>query len=230
MKHHYDNEKHQVAVDCIVFGFEKDKLKLLLIKRDFQPEKGHWSLMGGFVGKEESLDEAAHRVLFELTGLKNIFLEQLYAFGNVHRDPAERTISVAYYSLIQIDDHNIQLTNDYYAKWIDIEELPELIFDHHDMVDLARSHLISKASHFPVGFELLPEKFSMPELQSLYEAIFDKKLDKRNFIRKITALDILVKLDEKKSGAGLKKAYLYQFNEEKYLKLLKTGNRFSIQP
>lgn len=230
MNHHYDNEKHQVAVDCIVFGFEKDKLKLLLIKRDFQPEKGHWSLMGGFVGKKESLDEAANRVLFELTGLKNIFLEQLYAFGNIHRDPAERTISVAYYSLIQINDHNIQLTTDYYAKWIDIEELPELIFDHHDMVELARSQLISKAAHFPVGFELLPEKFSMPELQSLYEAIFNKKLDKRNFIRKITALDILVKLDEKKTGAGLKKAYLYQFNEEKYLKLLKTGNRFSIQP
>jgi len=209
-------EKILVAIDCIIFGFDNESLKILLIKRDFEPKKGHWSLMGGFLKKNETLDEAANRTLLSLTGVQNIYMEQLYAFSEVDRDPVERTLSVSYYALINIEDHNEQLIKKYNAQWFDISEAPSLIFDHDLMLKKAIRRLRRRTAMKPVGFDLLPEKFTMRQLQKLYEAILDKEVDKRNFINKINSLDILIKLDEKDMTSSTKGSYLYKFNQEKY--------------
>ena len=217
--HNYD--RILVALDCIIFGFDREDLKLLLIKRDFEPEKGKWSLMGGFLNGDESLDEAAHRILQKLTGLKNIFLEQLKGFGEVDRDPVERTVSIAYYALINIHTHDEELLSDYNAQWFPINELPELIFDHKEMVEAAKSRLRYKASSQPVGFELLPEKFTLPELQQLYEAIYESEFDKRNFRRRMLSMDVLEKTNEKQKKYSKKGAFLYKFDDEKYMEHVK---------
>ena len=225
VEYYKDHERYYVALDCIIFGFDKEKLKLLLVKRNFEPEKGRWSLMGGFLKKEDSLDEAAGKILHQLTGLKNIYLEQLKGFGEIDRDPGARTISIAYYALIDTNEYNEQEVTGYSAQWFPINELPELIFDHQDMVDAAKARLKRKASRQPVGFELLPEKFTLPELQQLYEAIYETELDKRNFRRRIIAMDVLVKTDEKEMKYSKKGAFLYKFDEKKYSKLLnENGN------
>ncbi|SCY48891.1 NUDIX hydrolase [Flavobacterium caeni] len=209
-------DKVLLALDCIIFGFDDEKLKILLIQRDFEPEKGRWSLIGGFLKKDESLDESAARVLNHYTGLHDIYMEQLYAFSEIDRDPVERTISMAYYALINIEDHNRELIANYNAQWFPVSEAPSLIFDHDRMVQHAMRRLRYRASTKPVGFELLPEKFTMRQLLKLYEALFDKELDKRNFISKINSLDILVKLDEKDMESSRKGSYLFQFDQEKY--------------
>lgn len=210
------HEKFFVALDCIIFGFDRENLKLLLIKRNFEPEKGKWSLMGGFLEREESLDDAASRILHQLTGLSDIYLEQLYGFGEVDRDPVDRTISIAYYALINIHDHDEQLVKEYSARWFPIDDLPDLIFDHDEMVQAAKSRLRYKASNQPVGFELLPEKFTLPELQQLYEAIYETSLDKRNFRRRILSMNVLAKTGEKQKKYSKKGAFLYKFDENKY--------------
>lgn len=209
-------DKILLALDCIIFGFDNDELKILLIQRDFEPEKGKWSLIGGFLKKDEKLDDSAVRILNHYTGLQDIYMEQLYAFGEIDRDPVERTISVAYYALINIENHNEELTQNYNAKWFPVSQMPKLIFDHDKMAQSAIRRLRYRTSTKPVGFELLPEKFSMRQLLKLYEAIFDKELDKRNFISKINSLDILIKLDEKDMQSSRKGSYLYKFDNEKY--------------
>lgn len=216
-----------VAVDCIIFGFDKKQLKLLLTKRAFEPEIGNWSLIGGFVGKEESLDDATTRVLYKLTGLKNIYMEEVKAFSEVNRDPVERTISVAYYALIKMN-RSMKLSAEYGAQWIPIDEIPPLIFDHRQMVEAAKKKLKSMAKQQPIGFELLPKKFTIPQLRSLYEAIYGQELDKRNFSRKILAMDLLEKLDEKDKKNSKKGAYLYQFDKKRYIELVKNGLNFVI--
>lgn len=227
-----DQEQFYVALDCIIFGFDRDKLKLLLIKRDFEPEKGNYSLMGGFLRPEESLDEAASRILFKLTGLKEIYLEQLKGFGEVDRDPVDRTISIAYYALINISDYDEDLMPEYGANWFPIDDLPELIFDHKEMVEAAKARLRRKASNQPVGFELLPETFTLPELQQLYEAIYETKLDKRNFRRRILSLNVLEKTDKKQKEFSKKGAYLYRFDVEKYNEQLNVhgGSNLKFKP
>lgn len=209
-------DKVLLAVDCIIFGFDNEGLKILLIKRDFEPEKGKLSLIGGFLKKEEVLNSAAIRILNSYTGLQDIYMEQLYAFSEVDRDPVERTISVAYYALINIENHNEELIQNYHAKWYSVSNMPKLIFDHDKMVVHAIRRLRYKTSIKPIGFELLPEKFTMLQLQKLYEAILSKELDKRNFISKINSLDILVKLEEKDMMSSRKGSYLYTFDKEKY--------------
>ncbi|GGA88140.1 DNA mismatch repair protein MutT [Flavobacterium palustre] len=217
MLNNYSTEdKVLLSVDCIIFGFDKEGLKILLIKRDFEPEKGKWSLMGGFLKKSESLNDAAIRVLNHYTGLQNIYMEQFYAYSEVDRDPEERTISVAYYALINIENHNTELIRNYHAEWFNISKMPKLIFDHDEMVAHAIRRLRYRTSTKPVGFELLPEKFTMRQLLELYEAILDKELDKRNFISKINSLDILVKLNEKDMLSSRKGSFLYMFDKEKY--------------
>ncbi len=218
------------ALDCIIFGFDYNELKLLLIKRDFEPEKGNWSLMGGFLRSEENLDDAAGRILLNLTGLQNIYLEQLYAFGTVDRDPVERTVSIAYYALIDIHMHDKELMKEHGASWFPINELPQLIFDHSQMVDAALTRLRYKASHEPVGFELLPEKFTLPELKNLYEGIYDTELDKRNFRRRILSMDVLVKTDEKTHKYSKKGAYLYRFDKDKYKEKVTNGDSLVFKP
>lgn len=205
-----------VATDCIIFGFDGEALRLLLIKRNFEPEKGKWSLMGGFVNENEDLEEGAERILYDLTGLQNIYVEQLNTFGEVKRDPVERTISVAFSALINIHDHDEESVKAHNAVWIDLKLKPQLIFDHEKMVDLALEQLRYNAALHPIGFELLPEKFSIPQLHKLYEAIYDRKLDRRNFSRKILSTKLLIDTGEKNEQSATKKAILYRLDKERY--------------
>lgn len=220
------HQKILVAVDCIIFGFDGKQLKALLIKRAFQPEKGKWSLMGGFVGRKENTDEAAARVLYDLTGLKNVYMEQLHAFSDVKRDTAGRVISIAYFALINIADYSEQLKVEHEAKWFLFNRVPPLIFDHRKMLMKARERLREKVVAHPVGFELLPNRFTLPQLQSLYEAIYDTTLDKRNFTKKILSLGVLNKLNEKEKESSRKGAYYYVFDSQKYRKMQSNGLKF----
>jgi ADP-ribose pyrophosphatase YjhB (NUDIX family) len=174
-----------VAVDCIIFGFDGTELKILLVKRDLEPEKGKWSLMGGFITRKKIYDRGGARILKQLTGLEGVYMEQLHAFGHPDRDPHERTISVAYFALIDIHQFENQISSDYHAEWFPLKKIPKLVFDHNNMVAKARERLRYKSAFHPILFELLPEKFTLPQLQSLYEGIFDTEFDKRNFSRKI---------------------------------------------
>lgn len=229
MLNNYSTEdKVLLAVDCIIFGFDNENLKILLIKRDFEPEKGRWSLIGGFLKKDETLDSAATRVLNHLTGFNDIYMEQLYSFSKVDRDPVDRTISVAYYALINIAAHDNELIQKYSAKWFNVSTAPQLIFDHNAMLNHAIRRLRYRTSKKPIGFELLPEKFTMRQLQKLYEAILDEKLDKRNFINKINALDILIKLEEKDMKSSRKGSFLYKFDKEKYQEKVLNGFNFKL--
>jgi ADP-ribose pyrophosphatase YjhB (NUDIX family) len=215
-----------VAIDCIIFGFDGNQLQALLIKRGFEPEKGKWSLMGGFTNQDESTDEAAVRVLHQLTGMNNIYMEQLYCFSEVNRDPAGRVISIAYFALINIADYSEQLQFEHEAKWFPLNKIPDLIFDHEKMVALAKERLQQKVANHPIGFELLPEKFTLPQLQSLYEAIYESPLDKRNFTRKILSLEILNRLNEKNKSSSRKGAFYYVFDKKKYQELNHEGVKF----
>jgi ADP-ribose pyrophosphatase YjhB (NUDIX family) len=226
--HYKDEAKHYVAVDCIIFGFDGDRLKLLLIKRNFEPGKGQWSLMGGFLKENEGLDEAAQRILEQLTGLRDIFLEQLLTYGEVNRDPAARVISVAYYALINTSNFDEFKAQNYKGSWFELTEMPDLIFDHVEMVNKARKRLRRKAKNQPIGFELLPQKFTLPQLMKLYEAIYDQKFDKRNFRKKLLSYNILKMLDEKDKKGSRKGAYLYQFDAEKYEQMISNGFSFEL--
>lgn len=217
------HDKHLVSIDSIIFGFSESQLKLLLIQRKFEPRKGYWSLMGGFVKHDENIDDAAHRILEELTGLKDIYLEQLYTYGDVKRDPGARVISIAYFALINIEQYNFDLGEKHGACWFNFEDVPELIFDHNEMVTKAWKRLKRRTKIQPVGFELLPEKFTLTQLQDLYEAIHQQKLDKRNFRKKILSMDVLEKLEEKDKRSSRRGAYLYRFNKEKYDQLVQNG-------
>jgi 8-oxo-dGTP diphosphatase len=215
-----------LAVDCIVFGFDGINLKALLIKRMFEPQKNNWSLMGGFVRRDESVDEAAKRVLQQLTGLKDIYMEQLSCFGDVTRDPGGRVISIAYFALIKINGNSQELMEEHNANWFDLKNMPELIFDHSNMVEVAKKRLREKISNHPIGFELLSKKFTLQQLQNLYEAIYENTFDRRNFARKILGLQILQKLNEKEKASSKKGAFYYVFDKVKYKKLEKEGVKF----
>lgn len=220
------HQKILVAVDCIIFGFDGDHLKALLIKRGFEPEKGKWSLMGGFVDKDENTDEAATRVLSDLTGMKDIYMEQLYSFSDVGRDSAGRVVSIAYFALINIEEYNEQLQREHEAKWFPLSKIPPLIFDHKKMVLKAKEMLRQKVANHPIGFELLPSKFTLPQLQSLYEAIYETPFDKRNFTKKMLSLGILIKLNEKEKESSRKGAFYYVFDTVKYQRLHSNGLKF----
>lgn len=213
----YPGQKHfLIAVDCIIFGFDGEHLKLLLIKRGFQPEKGNWSVMGGFVQSNEGLEEAAGRILHQLTGLQGVYLEQLQTLGDPNRDPVERTVSVTYFALIDILQYEKQISADYHPEWFPLNKIPQLIFDHSTMVALARKQLRYKASLHPILFELLPEKFTMPQLQDLYEDVYDTTFDKRNFSRKVLSTGLLVKQKDKDKSGSKKGAFYYKLNKKKY--------------
>ena len=212
------NPQFYVSVDCIIFGFDKGSLKLLLLKRNFEPAKGSWSLMGGFVQDGESVDDAAKRVLAELTGLENVYMEQVGTFGEVDRDPGERVISVAYYALININEYDRNLVQQHNAQWAEINEIPPLVFDHPQMVKQARIMLQKKASSEPIGFNLLPSLFTLFQLQSLYEAIYGEPLDKRNFRKRVADLNYIEKTDKIDKTGSKRGAALYKFNENAYRK------------
>ena len=221
-----DHDRLSVAIDCIIFGFDGSQLNALFVRRSMEPEAGKWSLMGGFAKKDESIDEAAGRVLKELTGLTNIYMEQLHCYGSVNRDPGGRVISIAYYALISIADHTKELLTKNNAKWFPLKKIPALIFDHKQMLLDAKERLQQKVANHPVGFALLPDKFTLQQLQGLYEAIYEIKFDKRNFIKKILSLSILQKLKEKEKESSRKGAFYYVFDEKKYKQLDKEGLKF----
>ncbi len=208
--------KFYVSVDCIIFGFSRGDLHLLLLKRMLEPARGEWSLMGGFMQENESVDNAAKRVLNELTGLEQVYMEQVGAFGGVHRDPGERVVSVAYYALINIDEYDRKLVQAHNASWVNIHELPPLVFDHRIMVEYARKLMQQKASVEPIGFNLLPAQFTLSQLQSLYEAIYGAPIDKRNFRKRIADMNYIEKTGEIDKTGSKRGAALYRFNEKAY--------------
>ena len=213
----YSGQPHiLVAIDCIIFGFDGRDLKLLLIKRGFHPEKDRWSLMGGFLQARENLEEAANRILKQLTGLEGVYMEQLRTFSDPGRDPAERTISVAYYALIDIEKYQMQISEEYHAEWFLLNQKPELIFDHDEMVQLAQKQLRYKASMHPILIELLPGRFTIPQLQNLYEGVYNTVFDNRNFTKKILSTGLIIKQAVKDKSGSKKGAFYYKLDRKKY--------------
>ena len=229
MPHTYEYPRPAVTVDCVVFGLDEQDLKVLLVRRGLPPFEGRWALPGGFVRMEETLDDAARRELREETGLKDVYLEQLYTFGDVRRDPRGRVVSVAYYALVNLADHSVQAATDASdAAWFAASDLPRLAFDHDRILDAASQRLKGKVRYQPIGFELLPEKFTLSQLQRLYETVLERPLDKRNFRKKILSMGVLVETDEVQQDVAHRAARLYRFDEEKYRRLRKKGFNFEI--
>ena len=208
--------KFHVAVDCIIFSFEQGQLKVLLQKRPFEPRQGEWSLMGGFVKRDEDIDDAAKRILKQLTGLGDIYMRQVGAFGSVNRDSGDRVISIAYFALLDIDRVNKDLNHEHAAHWENINDLPPLLFDHSEMIQAAIKKLRTLVSHRPVGFQLLPPFFTLTQLQQLYEAILDMKIDKRNFRKRVSELPFIEKTEGVDKSNSKRGAALYKFNEYAY--------------
>lgn len=216
MKHYSHQARMLVAVDCIIFGFDGKELKLLLVKRGLEPEAGKWSLMGGFVQNNENLAKATARILKKLTGLENVYLEELHAFSEPGRDPVERTLSIAYFALIDIHKYERQISDEYHAEWFPLKKIPKLIFDHNKMVMAAKKRLRYKAAFHPILFELLPGKFSIPQLQNLYEQVYDVMMDKGNFNRKILSTRLLIRQAEKDKANSRKGAFYYKLDRKHY--------------
>lgn len=221
-------DKMYVATDCIIFGFDDGNLKLLIFRRRVEPLKGVWSLIGSFVRIDEDVKDAAKRVLKEITGLENVFMEELRAYGAAERDPGFRCISIGQYALMRINDYDKELVEKHGAHWYDIDEVPELVLDHDQMVEDALLRIRRKARYKPIGFELLPEKFTIPQLQQLYEAIYRRKLDSRNFRKKVLSLNVLIKLNEKDKSNSRRGAFLYKFDHNTYTRLQESGYNFEI--
>ena len=225
----YEYPRPALTVDCVVFGVDDEDLKVLLIQRDLDPFAGAWALPGGFVQMEENLSDAARRELREETGLERVFLEQLFTFGDVGRDPRGRVVSVAYYALVRLMEHRVQAATDARdAMWFPVWDTPSLAFDHERILRRALERLKGKVRYQPIGFELLPKKFTLSQLQGLYETILERELDRRNFRKKILSMEILEELDEVQQDVAHRAARLYRFNERKYKKLVKAGFDFQI--
>ncbi|NIL98693.1 MAG: NUDIX domain-containing protein [Planctomycetales bacterium] len=229
MAYSYAYPRPAVTVDCVVFGLDEDDLKALLIQRDRPPFADQWALPGGFVEIDETLEEAARRELREETGLDRVFLEQLYTFGQPDRDPRQRVITVAYYALVKLSDHRVRAATDARdTAWFSINQLPDLAFDHAQIVETARQRLRGKVRYQPIGFELLPHKFPLRDLQKMYETILNRPLDKRNFRKKILSMGVLVELDETEREVPHRAARLYRFDKKSYKKLTREGFDFEI--
>lgn len=225
----YPFPRPALTVDVVVFALDEDDLQAMLIQRDLPPHQGQWALPGGFVRVEEALDEAARRELQEETGLRDIFLEQLYTFGNLDRDPRERVITVAYYALVNLEGHDVQASTDArHAAWFPVSELPSLAFDHEQILATAHERLRSKVRYQPLGFELLPDRFTLRQLQHLYEVILDRELDKRNFRKKILAMGVVKETNEIEKDVAHRAARLYRFDKRTYDRLTKRGFNFEI--
>ena len=216
MNYYSEFSKVLVAVDVIIFGFEESKLKVLIGRRQMDPGRGERSLYGGFVAADESLDAAAERTLKVLTGMKNIFMRQVGAFGDVNRDTGGRVISVAYYALIKVADYSEKLRKEHGVEWVNFDEVPQLYSDHNDMVAMALKRMRQKIKTEPISFRLLPELFTLTQWQRLYEAVLGERVDKRNFRKRIKEMGFIEKtelIDKKSSKRG---AALYRFNKKTY--------------
>lgn len=212
-----EHSKVFVSVDCIIFGFEDKELKLLLGKRAMDPGRGEWSLYGGFVEENESLENAANRVLYELTGLKDLYMKQVGAFGAVNRDPGERVISVAYCALINVKDYDSKLLETHQVEWVSLKDMPVLYSDHNDMVKKAIALLRRRISTEPLSFNLLPDMFTLTQLQHVYEAILGEPVDKRNFRKRIKTIEYIEKTDKIDKLSSKRGAALYRFNKDAYM-------------
>lgn len=229
MPYNYEHPRPSLAVDCVVFGVDDEDLKLLLIQRQIEPFAHFWALPGGFMRMDETAEEAARRELAEETGITKVYLEQLYTFSDVSRDPRGRVVSVAYYALAKLSEHPIQAATDAESvAWFSSDNIPALAFDHHKIVEAALQRVRSKVRYSPIGFELLPPRFTLSQLQRLYELILVQKLDKRNFRKKIASLGLVVETEEVETGVAHRAARLYRFDRRKYRKLAKQGFSFAI--
>ena len=216
MTYYSQHAKVWVSVDCIIFGFDEGKLKVLIGRRKMEPGRGEWSLYGGFVAADEGIDQAAQRTLNELTGMRNIYMRQVGAFGNVDRDPGERVISIAYYALINVKDYDDKLRREHSLEWVDIEDIPTLYSDHNEMIRKARKMMKEKIKSEPVGFRLLPDLFTLTQLQRLYEVVNGEQLDKRNFRKRVKEMDFIEKTELIDKTSSKRGAYLYRFNKKAY--------------
>ncbi|WP_416675354.1 NUDIX hydrolase [Egbenema bharatensis] len=226
----YKYPRPALTVDCVIFGFDRQStLKVMLIQRKLTPFQGSWALPGGFVRIDESIEAAALRELQEETGLEKLFLEQLYTFGAVDRDPRERIVTVAYYALINLEEYVVKAASDASdAAWFAIDALPPLAFDHDQILLIALNRLKNKVQYEPIGFELLPRKFTLFQLQKLYETILGHELDKRNFRKKILKMGLLRELNEVQQDVPHRAAKLYEFDEVAYEQLREKGFNFEI--
>ena len=225
----YEYPRAALAVDCVVFGLDETDLKVLLIQRKIPPHQHAWALPGGFVRLDETVEHAARRELEEEAGVTDVFLEQLYTFSALGRDPRERVVTIAHYALAKLSDHRIRAATDAMGVgWFSLDDLPKLAFDHQEIVTTAHERLRGKVRYAPVGFELLPPRFSLTQLQRLYEIILGTDLDKRNFRKKILSMDLLVETDEYEQGVRHRAARLYKFDRRRYDRLTKQGFELSI--
>lgn len=218
-----------ISIDCVVFGFENNTINILLVKRKRKPEKGEWALPGGFILKNETLDSSALRVLEETSNVSNIYLEQVQAFSEVDRFPGRRVVTISYFALINPDKHSIKPgidTTD--VQWFPIADIPHMPFDHPKILSCALSSLQKRVRYKPIGFELLPKKFTLTQLQTLYESILNIKLDKRNFRKKIVGTKLIVELDEFQQGVAHRAPRLFRFDNKNYKRLKKVGINFEI--
>ena len=215
-RYYGEHSKVFVSVDCIVFGFDHDQLKLLIGRRQMDPGRGEWSLYGGFVREDESLEEAANRTLYTLTGLREIYMRQVGAFGAIDRDPGERVITVAYCALINVKDYDDELRKEHGVEWMSLDQLPKLYSDHNEMVSKAVHQLRRRINSEPLSFNLLPDLFTLTQLQHVYEAILGEEIDKRNFRKRIKSIDFIEKTEYIDKVTSKRGAVLYRFNKKMY--------------
>ncbi len=229
MSFEYEFPRAALTVDCVIFGIDEGDLKLMLIQRKLEPFKGQWALAGGFVRLDETTEDAALRELAEETGLKKVFLEQLYTFSGLDRDPRERVVSVAYYALVRMSDHEVVASTDAEdAAWFEIDDHPKLAFDHQKIVDMALERLKNTLRYRPIGFELLPERFTLSQLQHLYEVILETKLDKRNFRRRVLKTGLVIETGDVQKDVAHRAAQLFSFDKKTYEKLKRDGFNFEV--
>ncbi len=205
-----------VSVDCIIFGFDGSNLQVLIGKRQMDPGRGEWSLYGGFVGSNESLEDAANRVILDLTGMKGLYIRQVGAFGKVDRDPGERVISVAYCALINVVDYDDRLRVEHGLEWVSLKELPQLYSDHNTMINNAIMQIRRRINHEPLSFKLLPDLFTLTQLQHVFEAVMGEEIDKRNFRKRIKDIDFIEKTELIDKVTSKRGAALYRFNKRAY--------------
>ncbi len=229
MSHQLGKVIDNLSIDCVILGFENGGLEVLLVRRAIEPSRGEWALPGGFILKLEDIDKAAERILNETAGIQNIFMEQFSVFGDVQRYPDRRVITIGYYALVSPDKYVLHTGIDTSeVKWFPFSKISKLPFDHNRIIKEALHRLRTKVKHQPVGFELLPKKFTLPKLQSLYESILGVKLDKRNFRKKLLNMNLLIKLDEKEKDNVRRAATLYKFDRKMYKKLVDKGFNFEL--
>lgn len=227
LKYHYKYPHPSVTTDCVIFGFDGMQLRVLLVERGVEPYKGRWAFPGGFLRMDESAEEGARRELQEETGLKGAYIKQFHTFTDPNRDPRERVLTIAYYALVRMQE--VKGGDDAArAAWFALSEVPSLAFDHDHILRVALKELRKQIHFEPIGFELLPEKFTCKELQLLYEAILDVKFDRRNFYNKMKHFEILTQLDERVFNSPKKEAFLFKFNKKKYDELKQKGFRLEF--